>query len=307
IAYGFGMDGAMSLVSLWMANESLHRFLAKYDNNLAMVHRLQFLLDIANGLHYLHSLPIVHGDLNCNNVLLDADYTARLTDFGYASLVGNIPEALAYLQRSTARPGALRWSAPEQILSEEVDNRTTKSDMYSFGCVALQLLSGKQPWSEIHADGAVVLRLAKGHKPRRPESRLIDDSHWNLIQECWLPMEDRPAAEAVKSAIQQFLSHCPHSPSLYDLLPSSSNQADLGVKLPSSLSKAPMESSSAPFSPATNNENDQHSIALLSDTMRFYPPHGNEQHHTSLTGKRLVSRERTVKPDEERSLKKRRV
>ena len=71
-------------------------------------------------------------------MLLDANYTARLADFGYASLIGNIPEALAYLQRSTARPGALRWIAPEQVDPAKELNRTTKSDVYSFGCVALQ-------------------------------------------------------------------------------------------------------------------------------------------------------------------------
>ena len=42
IAYGFGMDGAMSLVSLWMPNESIHKFLAQYDDSLGVVHRLQF-------------------------------------------------------------------------------------------------------------------------------------------------------------------------------------------------------------------------------------------------------------------------
>ena len=42
IAYGFGMDGTMSLVSLWMPNESLHKYLGKYDDNLGVVHRLQF-------------------------------------------------------------------------------------------------------------------------------------------------------------------------------------------------------------------------------------------------------------------------
>ena len=71
-------------------------------------------------------------------MLLDVDYTARLADFGYASLVGNIPEALAYLQRSTQRPGALRWIAPEQVDPKKTFNRTTKTDIYSFGCVTLQ-------------------------------------------------------------------------------------------------------------------------------------------------------------------------
>lgn len=72
-------------------------------------------------------------------MLLDVDYTARLADFGYASLVGNIPEALSYLQRSTARPGAIRWAAPEMIDPEFT--RTPKSDIYSFGCVALLVLA----------------------------------------------------------------------------------------------------------------------------------------------------------------------
>ena len=126
-------------------------------------------------------------------MLLDTDYTARLADFGYSSLVGNIPEGLAYLQRSTARPGALRWSAPEQVDPEDTFNWTTKTDIYSFGCVALQgsslgsgakpmlislqVLSGKQPWSELREDAAVVLYLAKGRKPGRPESRTLNDSH----------------------------------------------------------------------------------------------------------------------------------
>ena len=42
IAYGFGMDGTMSLVSLWMPNESIHKFLVKYGDDLGVVHRLQF-------------------------------------------------------------------------------------------------------------------------------------------------------------------------------------------------------------------------------------------------------------------------
>ncbi|KAF8553718.1 WD40 repeat-like protein [Imleria badia] len=183
IAYGFGMHGAFSLVSLWMPNESLHHFLAKNDNNLDLGYRLRVLLNIASGLHYC-GFPIVHGDLNCNNVLLDADYTARLADFGYASMIGNIPEALAYLQRSTARPGTLRWIAPEQINS---------------------VLTGKQPWSEVQEDAHVVLRLARGHKPGRPGSRMIDDAYWNLIQDCWSSIEERPSAKLIIFAIQRDL------------------------------------------------------------------------------------------------------
>ncbi|KAG6369044.1 kinase-like domain-containing protein [Boletus reticuloceps] len=237
IVYGFGMRGAMSLVSLWMHNGSIHRFLEKHADNLSVQHRLTFRRDIADGLYYLHSFPIVHGDLNCNNVLLDADYTARLADFGYASLVGSIPEALTYLQRSTTHLGALRWSPPEQMEPKETFNRTTKSDIYSFGCIALQesqmdtdhqVLSGKPPWSEIREDMAVVLQLARGHKPGRPVSRTLDDAHWGFIQQCWSAIEARPVAGVIVYTMKQFLGQYPTFRSLSDPFLSRSSRDGLG-------------------------------------------------------------------------------
>ncbi|KAG9312304.1 kinase-like domain-containing protein [Chiua virens] len=211
IAYGFGMQGVTSLVSLWMPNGSLQVFLAKYENNLGTGHRLQLLLDTANGLHHLHSQehPIVHGDLTSTNVLIDADYTARLIDFGFTSIAEKFPEAVTYLQVSTARPGALRFIAPEQVQAEGPFKRTTESDIFSFGCVALQVLSGKQPWSEVIEDVAIVLRLAKGHRPDRPQSRIIDEPHWDLIQRCWSSIIERPSAKETVSDIQRFLDNCP--------------------------------------------------------------------------------------------------
>ncbi|KAG9312311.1 kinase-like domain-containing protein [Chiua virens] len=203
IAYGFGMQGATSLVSLWMPNGSLQDFLAKHDKI--------WLLDVANGLQHLHSQenPIVHGNLTPANVLIDADYTARLTDFGFTSIVEKIPEAVTYLQVSTARPGVLRFIAPEQVQSEKTFNRKTESDIFSYGCVALQVLSGKQPWSEVIEDVAIVLCLAKGHRPGRPQSRIIEEPHWNLIQVCWLSIMERPSAKVIVSDIQRFLHDCP--------------------------------------------------------------------------------------------------
>ena len=105
--------------------------------------------------------------------------------------------------------------------------------------ISLQVLSGKQPWSEVREDSAIVLRLAKGHTPGRPESRTLNDLHWNLIQDCWSEIEERPAAEVIISTIEQFLSHCPQSPPLRDLLPAWSSEANVGAKSLSSVSYAP--------------------------------------------------------------------
>jgi len=157
-----------------------------------------------------------------NNVLLDADNTARLTDFGFASLVGDIPEALTYLQMSTIQPGAMRWAAPEHVLAENAFDMTTKSDIYSFGCIGLQesllnmttgpifilsqALSGKQPWSEVRRDPQIVLLLGRGQKPGRPESRAIADQHWDFIQQCWSSAQDRPPTDSIITSIEMFLN-----------------------------------------------------------------------------------------------------
>lgn len=76
-------------------------------------------------------------------MLIDEEHNARLADFGYASLVGNIPGALTYLQTPSLRPGSIRWAAPESLSldPEETHEHTIKSDIYSYGNAALQVAS----------------------------------------------------------------------------------------------------------------------------------------------------------------------
>ncbi|KAF8557521.1 kinase-like protein, partial [Imleria badia] len=130
------------------------------------------------------------------NVLLDHNYIARLTDFGYASMIGDLPEASVYLQMTTMKPGTLRWAAPEHFLVDEEQTMqpTTQSDIYSFGNLGLLILSGKHPWSEIQRDAAVMMQLSRGNTPKRPSSPPIEDQHWELIERCWSSVGDRPCA-----------------------------------------------------------------------------------------------------------------
>lgn len=130
---------------------------------------------------------------------------------------------------------------------------------------------------------AVLLRLAKGFKPGRPESRTLDDSHWHLIQHCLSAIEERPAAEVIIFTIEQFLSHCPHSPPLCDLLLTWSSRADLEANSSSSLSQAPTEGSSLCVFRASSDEDEQnryimmtisaHSILLTSRCLRLLASH----------------------------------
>ncbi|KIJ59722.1 hypothetical protein HYDPIDRAFT_32938 [Hydnomerulius pinastri MD-312] len=140
IASGFGPY--TSLVSVWMPGGTLQSHLRIHDEELSLLDRLLLLGDIAAGLKYLHVYSVIHGDLTCNNVLIDERSRARLVDFGFATVIGDLPEGLTYLRRSTHRPGAIRWAAPERFLLEddEVFRPGEGSDIYSFGNIMLQVV-----------------------------------------------------------------------------------------------------------------------------------------------------------------------
>ncbi|KAF8837194.1 hypothetical protein BDN67DRAFT_909696, partial [Paxillus ammoniavirescens] len=142
-----------------------------------------------------------------NNVLIDETFTARLADFGYASVVGEVEENMSYLQASKQRPGEWKWTAPERLFGDS--EPTPRSDIYSFGNI---VLSGEQPWKN-QPEAVVVLQLFQGVNPCRPQSRPIEDEHWEFIGRCWLPVQERPAAEDIVPELQCFLdtSH-PHLP-----------------------------------------------------------------------------------------------
>ncbi|KAG9308216.1 kinase-like domain-containing protein [Chiua virens] len=207
--YDFERNGTTSLVSEWMSNGTLRDFLARNDDRLAVTQRLQLLSDIANGLFYLHSFPMVHGDLTCTNVLINRELNACLTDFGLTSVLGDLPETLGYLQMTSTRPGAIRYTAPELVNKDVVMQPTTQSDIYSFGNLALLILSGKRPWSEVQRDVAIIIRLNCGDKPNRPQYRQIEDRHWeDLIERCWFPVNQRPRAGDIVASLKVFLGLC---------------------------------------------------------------------------------------------------
>ncbi|KAJ6493953.1 kinase-like domain-containing protein [Mycena vitilis] len=146
---------SVAMVCPWMQNGTIVKYLK--DNQPAPVD--QFLLEIAEGLHYLHSRGVIHGDLRGSNILVDDEGHARLADFGLASYANTTAE-------SSARAGSTRWMAPE-LFSPDTFRRTWSTDVYAFACVCYELYHGKSPFSEIQADSAVLLAVIEGNRPRR--------------------------------------------------------------------------------------------------------------------------------------------
>lgn len=100
--------------------------------------RMKIAVDVARGLEYLHehrSPPVVHRDLKSSNILLDSDFNAKLSDFGLTVNLGA-------QNKNIKLSGTLGYVAPEYLLDGKL---TDKSDVYAFGVVLLELLTGKKP------------------------------------------------------------------------------------------------------------------------------------------------------------------
>ncbi|KAJ7148694.1 kinase-like domain-containing protein, partial [Mycena crocata] len=165
----------ISMVCPFMNNGTIVDYLKKLKAARVDV----FLLQIAQGLEYLHSQSVVHGDLRGTNILIDDAGNARLADFGLASY------ADATL-KSSARAGSTRWMAPELLSPEELHfpefRRTLSTDVYAFACVCYELYSGAHPFSEM-GEALVIISVIAEKRPKRLAS--IPQQMWQVIQACW--------------------------------------------------------------------------------------------------------------------------
>ncbi|HTK82086.1 MAG TPA: protein kinase [Bacteroidota bacterium] len=103
---------------------------------------LAYALQIGDALHEAHSKGIVHRDIKCENIMVNSKNQIKVMDFGLAKLKGTMK-----LTKTSSTVGTLAYMAPEQIQGAEVDGR---SDIFSFGVVLFEMLTGRMPFRGEH-------------------------------------------------------------------------------------------------------------------------------------------------------------
>jgi serine/threonine-protein kinase len=138
--------------------------LVKRDGPLDPMTAAEIAGQVAEGLAHAHLAGLVHRDVKPQNILLDAEGRAKLTDFGIATA-----DDWTHVTRAGAIVGSSRYMSPEQVQGRPVDLR---SDIYSLGIVMYEMLAGAPPFN-----GANLAEIGRMHvrEHPRPLRELRDD------------------------------------------------------------------------------------------------------------------------------------
>lgn len=154
--------------------------------------------EIATGFEYLHDNCTIHGDLKPHNILFSTSandsrqFTAKVTDFGVSrQVVGS--------HVYTGTVGTMQYMSPEQL---EFGRLSEKADIYSFGLIMWQIVSGRSPFKNVTM--ADIYRRVVVERWRPEFSEDVAEDYVSLAQRCWSHVpSNRPPFQQIRETLEQ--------------------------------------------------------------------------------------------------------
>ncbi|KAJ5082663.1 hypothetical protein N7532_011706 [Penicillium argentinense] len=182
------------------------------DETVIMVYALQLL----EGLAYLHQAGIVHRDIKPENVLLDHNGVIKYVDFGAAKIIARSGRTVAPMDGPNGKNDQLQnrgknqktttgtpmYMSPEVIRGDSPNlvNRQGAVDIWSLGCVILEMATGRRPWSTLDNEWAIMYNIAQGNQPSLPTHDQLSDQGIDFLSRCFEcdPVKRPTAAELLQ-------------------------------------------------------------------------------------------------------------
>ena len=137
------------------------------SHRLGVRGRLELVAAVCDAVHYAHQNLVIHRDLKPGNILVAADGTPRLLDFGIAKLLDPSEDSGAGVTVTELRALTPRYASPEQVTGRVL---TTASDVYSLGVLLYELLTGAPPYEIRTQSPEELLRVVCREEPARPST-----------------------------------------------------------------------------------------------------------------------------------------
>ncbi|KAF2716646.1 SSK2 MAP kinase [Polychaeton citri CBS 116435] len=172
------------------------------DETVIQVYALQML----EGLGYLHEANVVHRDIKPENILLDHNGVIKFVDFGAAKVIARqgktvLAEGPDGRGRQRSMTGTPMYMSPEVIKGDNVKrSRLGAVDIWSLGCVVLEMATGDRPWAALDNEWAIMYNIAQGNSPSMPALDQLSEVGLDFLNKCF---ERDPAKRASAAELLQ--------------------------------------------------------------------------------------------------------
>ncbi|XP_050952156.1 raf-1 proto-oncogene, serine/threonine kinase a isoform X4 [Labeo rohita] len=156
---GYMTKDNLAIVTQWCEGSSLYKHLHMQETNFQMFQLIDIARQTAQGMDYLHAKNIIHRDMKSNNIFLHEGLTVKIGDFGLATVKARWSGSQQVEQTS----GSILWMAPEVIRMQDNNPYSFQSDVYSYGIVLFELMTGELPYSQIANRDQIIYMVGRGY------------------------------------------------------------------------------------------------------------------------------------------------